>query len=72
MADLFAFAPRTTAPKRTKAPLPTVPVLRSQSGRICDFRCMFALGPDCDCHCGGRNHQRGLVCDGFSQEDMGL
>lgn len=25
----------------------------------CDDRCMFAKHEDCDCQCGGANHQRG-------------
>ena len=25
----------------------------------CDDRCMFAKGLDCDCECGGKNHQKG-------------
>lgn len=25
----------------------------------CDDRCMFAKGDDCDCECGGKNHQQG-------------
>lgn len=25
----------------------------------CDDRCMFAAGDECDCQCGGANHQQG-------------
>jgi len=25
----------------------------------CDDRCMFAKGDECDCECGGKNHQQG-------------
>lgn len=25
----------------------------------CDDRCMFAINEDCDCQCGGKNHQKG-------------
>lgn len=25
----------------------------------CDDRCMFAIHEDCDCECGGKNHQKG-------------
>lgn len=25
----------------------------------CDDRCMFAKGDECDCFCGGENHQQG-------------
>jgi predicted DNA-binding protein (UPF0251 family) len=25
----------------------------------CDDRCMFAEGTECDCECGGKNHQQG-------------
>lgn len=25
----------------------------------CDSRCIYAIGPDCDCSCGGANHGRG-------------
>jgi hypothetical protein len=27
----------------------------------CDDRCMFAKHEDCDCECGGRNHQKGSM-----------
>ena len=27
----------------------------------CDFRCIDALGPKCDCSCGGKNHGSGKV-----------
>jgi hypothetical protein len=30
----------------------------------CDARCMYALGPNCECKCGGKNHGRG---DGGAQ-----
>lgn len=33
----------------------------------CDYRCMFALGPNCECQCGGANHARG---DAGAQEDL--
>lgn len=26
---------------------------------VCDARCMNAIGPSCDCSCGGSNHGRG-------------
>lgn len=32
----------------------------SNSGqRSCDARCYDAIGPDCDCVCGGANHSQG-------------
>lgn len=27
----------------------------------CDGRCTGARGPNCDCHCGGENHGKGMV-----------
>lgn len=31
----------------------------------CDGRCVFASGPNCDCHCGGANHGHGWFGGGF-------
>lgn len=39
----------------------------TKSPRGCDYRCMFALGPNCECKCGGENHGRG---DAGAQEDL--
>jgi hypothetical protein len=64
MSGLFSLSvgrARKPAPR-----LPSASVDRSPTGRICDARCMFAVGVDCDCWCMGRNHQRGgpvLACD---------
>lgn len=27
---------------------------------VCDARCMNAIGPNCECGCGGKNHGRGF------------
>jgi hypothetical protein len=32
---------------------------RYVEGHVCDSRCMNAIGPNCDCSCGGANHGRG-------------
>lgn len=34
------------------------PVRAVHSDHPCDARCMGAVGPDCSCSCGGRNHGR--------------
>lgn len=60
------------AAKRKPAERHAAPTLRFPSGMNCDARCMFAVGPDCDCPCGGRNHGSGLRCEGFDQKDLPL
>jgi hypothetical protein len=35
--------------------------IRPVSQCACDLRCTMALGPDCNCKCGGENHGQGLV-----------
>ena len=32
---------------------------RYVEGHVCDGRCMNAIGPNCECSCGGANHGRG-------------
>lgn len=54
---------------------------RVQAGRLvedrevckCDGRCIFAAGPNCDCHCHGDNHGSGWLGGGFEiiQTDRG-
>lgn len=34
---------------------------RVGSSCACDLRCTHALGPECNCKCGGANHGQGLV-----------
>ena len=34
----------------------------------CDDRCMFAKHEDCDCVCGGKNHQRGHLLTSVQRE----
>lgn len=34
----------------------------------CDDRCMFAKGDDCDCECGGKNHQKGNLLTAVQRE----
>lgn len=34
----------------------------------CDDRCMFAKGDDCDCECGGKNHQKGSMLTAVQRE----
>jgi hypothetical protein len=36
-------------------------VLGATSPKECDARCMNAVGPSCDCSCGGANHGAGHV-----------
>ena len=31
------------------------------SRHSCDARCMSARGPNCECHCGGKNHGAGFI-----------
>lgn len=43
-----------------KRQLGYVPINGSYSEtHICDSRCMNAIGPNCECSCGGANHGRG-------------
>jgi hypothetical protein len=39
---------------------------------VCDARCMYATGPDCNCPCGGIGHGAGFRCDTFSQKEIPL
>lgn len=71
MDSLFPLAPFTRAAAKKARTVPDVRPVK-YAGGYCNAACMFALGPDCDCPCLGRNHQRGLQCDGFTQEDMAL
>jgi len=74
MADLFPAARfRHYAPaKPRRAALPPAPVRRFPSGLVCDARCMFGIGPDCDCACGGLHHGAGLRADLVTQEGFAL
>ena len=73
MADLFPAARfRHYAPEKPRAPAPTAPVRRFPSGLVCDARCMYATGPDCNCPCGGIGHGAGFRCDTFSQKEIPL
>lgn len=38
----------------------------------CDRRCTHAVGPDCDCQCGGLNHGIAYACTSFEPVDSGL
>jgi hypothetical protein len=37
----------------------TAPARRA--ARHCDGRCIYAKGPDCECHCNGKNHGKGFT-----------
>lgn len=43
--------------------MPSVISFKSQGGwkAQCDSRCFAAIGPDCDCMCGGANHGKGYA-----------
>ena len=70
MMDLFPARFRQYAPERPRAlGKPTVASVRYGSG-WCTAECMFAVGDDCDCACGGRNHRAGFRCDSPVQERM--
>lgn len=71
MLDLFNHLPTIQAPPRAKLSKPKVAPVAFGSG-FCNAACMFAIGPDCDCPCNGRNHQAGFRCNGFSQEEIGI
>lgn len=71
MADLFPARLRQYAPEKAKPVKPRVAPVRFGSG-WCNAECMFAVGPECDCPCNGRNHQAGFRCDGFKQEDLAI
>lgn len=47
-------------------------VQESASGekRVCDGKCYNALGPDCDCICGGMNHGVGYIQAVKNVEDL--
>jgi len=36
-----------------------VPIAGVSSSHVCDARCMNAIGPNCECSCGGANHGGG-------------
>jgi hypothetical protein len=36
-------------------------LVRDEYGTPCDDRCTFAKGPDCECHCAGKNHGSRMV-----------
>lgn len=68
--DLFPRAHKQKAPERPRK-TPEVPPVR-YAGGVCTAACMFALGPDCDCACLGRNHQAGLRCELVEQQTITL
>ncbi len=63
---------RLYAPVRHRAPLPQARSIRFPSGLVCDARCVYATGPDCDCPCGGVNHGSALRCDLPQQDGLPL
>jgi hypothetical protein len=38
---------------------------KTPSRHICNSKCMGAVGPNCECSCGGKNHGAGFVPSGF-------
>lgn len=71
MADLFPARFRQYAPDKPKVRKPEVAPVRFGAG-WCSAECMFAVGEDCQCACGGVNHRAGFRCDGFTQQEIPL
>jgi len=69
MADLFPARFRQYAPEKPRPTKPTVVSVRFGSG-WCTAECMYAIGDDCECACGGRNHRAGFRCDAPRQEAL--
>jgi hypothetical protein len=38
---------------------------KNPSRHICNAKCMGAVGPNCECSCGGKNHGAGFVPSGL-------
>lgn len=71
MDSLFPLARFSRSPSAKTRTVPDVKPVK-YAGGYCNAACMFALGPDCDCPCLGRNHQKGFACDGFAQDEIPL
>lgn len=49
----FGMCPKCSAFHKTER---RIKYSNNPSNHGCDARCMSALGPNCECHCGGKNH----------------
>jgi len=38
---------------------------KNPSRHVCNSKCMGAVGPNCECSCGGKNHGAGFVLSGL-------
>lgn len=38
---------------------------KKPSMHVCNAKCMGAMGPDCECSCGGKNHGAGFIASGL-------
>lgn len=38
---------------------------KNPSRHICNAKCMGAIGPSCECSCGGKNHGAGFIMSGL-------